>query len=73
VEKRTVDGREYTFMRFKSDTLTNSGYDVRPQNIVAATEWKRRTYVCMASARGDQYNDKKEQTLAYIAASFRVS
>ena len=73
VETREVDGRQYTYLRFPSTTLTNSGYDIRRQNLAAAIERKGKTYVLVASARGDQFNQQKEQQLAYVAASFRVN
>ena len=71
-ERRAIDGQEYLYLRFPSETLTNSGYNIKRKNFVSATVKRGTAYVLVASSRFDKYDDAKAQQLAYIAASFRV-
>ena len=72
VERREIDGLPYTYLAFPSDTLTNSGYNVRRKNLVAAVEKKGRVLMVVASARSDQFTADKAETLTYIVQSFRA-
>ncbi|KAG2500301.1 hypothetical protein HYH03_001879 [Edaphochlamys debaryana] len=74
VKSRTaeLDGREYTYLEFSSDTITRSGYNVRRRNFAAACVKKGTLFVINASARSDQYDTAKEEVLRHVVESFRV-
>lgn len=68
----TVDGQEYLYLQFPSETTTRSGYNIKRKNFVVAGVKKDRLYVLSASARSDQYNDQKREMLERIVQSFRL-
>jgi hypothetical protein len=72
VEEAIVDGRQYTYLQFPSETLTNSGYNIRRRNFAVAAVKGGTVYSLVASARSDQYNEDKAKQLIHIAQSFRV-
>ncbi|EFJ53101.1 hypothetical protein VOLCADRAFT_127349 [Volvox carteri f. nagariensis] len=74
VKSRTelVDGKEYTYLEFPSETVTRSGYQVRRRNFAAAVVKGGRLYTLNASARSDQFNKEKEALLRHVVESFRV-
>ena len=71
-----MDGVRYTYLRFTSETITRSGYQVRRKNLaVLACGNKRKEEVCYVlgtSARSDQYNEQKEKLFLSIIESFRL-
>lgn len=72
VERAIVDGCTYTYLYFPSDTITNSGYNIRRRNLAAATVKGGRVYAVIASARSDFYDDAKAALLQRAVQSFRV-
>eukprot|EP00775_Hariotina_reticulata_P004892 gene4892-5137_t len=67
-----VDGQEYLYMEFPSETTTRSGYNIKRKNFVAAAVKRDKLYMIAASARSDQYNDDKKQLLQHCIQSFRL-
>jgi hypothetical protein len=59
-------------LQFPSETLTNSGYNVRRRNFAVAAQRRGTVYVLVASARGDQYTPAKAEVLKAVVQSFRV-
>lgn len=64
--------QSYTYVRFPSETVTRSGYQIRRKNFAVAAAKGGRVYSLVASARSDQYNAQKEQILQHIQGSFRL-
>ncbi|EIE20677.1 hypothetical protein COCSUDRAFT_57245 [Coccomyxa subellipsoidea C-169] len=67
-----IDDMRYTYIRFPSETVTRSGYQIRRKNFAVAAAKGGRVYSLVASARSDQYNAQKEQILQHIQGSFRL-
>ena len=67
-----VDGQEYLYLEFPSETVTRSGYQVQRANLVAAAVRKGKLYVLAASARSDRYDAAKRALLLRVVESFRV-
>lgn len=72
VEEVHLDGRTYTYLQFPSETITNSGYNIKRRNFAVACAKNNRVYALVASARSDQYNPDKADMLTTIVQSFRV-
>jgi PsbP len=72
VEEVELDGKKYTYLQFPSETLTNSGYNIKRRNFAVAATRGDQLYTLCASARSDQYNEAKAEILATIVQSFRV-
>ncbi|KIY95452.1 hypothetical protein MNEG_12511 [Monoraphidium neglectum] len=72
VTSLTLDGQEYTYLEFPSETITRSGYQIRRQNFAVAAVKRGKLYTIAASARGDQYSEAKRQLLQHVVESFRV-
>jgi hypothetical protein len=64
--------QRYTYIRFPSETVTRSGYQIKRKNFAVAAIKKGRVYSLVASARSDQYNPAKEKLLQHIVQSFRL-
>jgi hypothetical protein len=64
--------QSYTYIRFPSETVTRSGYQIRRKNFAVAAAKGGVVYSLVASARSDQYNAEKEKVLQYIQGSFRL-
>ncbi|CAL8468118.1 g7657 [Coccomyxa elongata] len=71
-DARDIDGMRYTYIRFPSETVTRSGYQIRRKNFAVAAAKGGTVYSLVASARSDQYNKAKEELLQRVVASFRV-
>lgn len=71
-ETLTIDGVDYTYLAFTSQTTTRSGYDIRRKNFAVAAVRRGDVYCVSASARSDQYNKEKEALLVQIVQSFRL-
>lgn len=67
-----VAAQRYTYIRFPSETVTRSGYQIRRKNFAVAAAKGGIVYSLVASARSDQYNKAKEEVLQRVVASFRV-
>ncbi|KAL3137046.1 hypothetical protein ABBQ32_006631 [Trebouxia sp. C0010 RCD-2024] len=67
-----IAGQTYMYMRFPSETITRSGYQIKRKNLAVAATVKGTVYCCVASARSDQYDKLKETLLTHIIESFRV-
>lgn len=67
-----VGGQTYLYMRFPSETITRSGYQIKRKHYAVAATVKGTVYCCGASARSDQYDEAKEQLLSHVIESFRV-
>eukprot|EP00892_Ulva_mutabilis_P005084 jgi/Ulvmu1/2948/UM149_0031.1 len=72
VEEVELDGRRYTYLQFPSETITNSGYNIKRRNFAVASVKNNKVYALVASARSDQYNVDKATLLTTIVQSFRV-
>ncbi|KXZ52290.1 hypothetical protein GPECTOR_10g922 [Gonium pectorale] len=74
VKTRTeqVDGKEYLYLEFPSETVTRSGYQIRRKNFAVATVKRGLVYTLNASSRSDQFNKEKEALLRRVVESFRV-
>lgn len=72
LQKPGVAGQRYTYIRFPSETVTRSGYQIRRKNFAVAAAKGGTVYSLVASARSDQYNKAKEELLQRVVASFRV-
>ena len=72
VETAKIDGQEYTYLQFPSETVTSSGYDVKRRNFAVAAVRGNRVISVVASSRSDYYNAEKAELLVYIIQSFRV-
>ena len=62
----------YTYVRFPSETVTRSGYQIRRKNFAVAAARNGLMYSLVASSRSDQFNPDKEKVLQHIVQSFRV-
>lgn len=71
-ESENIGGQEYLYMRFPSETITRSGYQIKRKHLAVASTRNGIVYACGASARSDQYNKAKEELLSHIVESFRV-
>ncbi|DBB13650.1 TPA: hypothetical protein ACH3X3_000672 [Trebouxia sp. C0006] len=67
-----IGGQTYLYIRFPSETITRSGYQVKRKHYAVAAAIKGTVYCCGASARSDQYDKAKEQLLSHVVESFRV-
>ncbi|GIM10743.1 hypothetical protein Vretimale_14315, partial [Volvox reticuliferus] len=67
-----IDGKEYTYLEFPSETVTRSGYQIRRKNFAVATVKRGTVYMLNASSRSDQFNKDKEALLRHVVESFRV-
>ncbi|KAI8475652.1 MAG: hypothetical protein J3K34DRAFT_404001 [Monoraphidium minutum] len=72
VSSETVDGQDITYLEFVSETITRSGYQIRRRNFAAGAVKRGKLYIISASARSDQYNDAKRETLRRTVRSFRL-
>lgn len=72
VEEVQLDGRKYTYLQFPSETITNSGYNIKRRNFAVASVKNNTVYALVVSARSDQYNTEKADVLTNIVQSFRV-
>lgn len=72
VGKQMLEGTEYLYLQFPSETITRSGYQIRRRNYAVVTEKAGTVYSLNASARSDQWNKDKEQLLLHIVESFRI-
>ncbi|GBF89284.1 photosystem II oxygen evolving complex [Raphidocelis subcapitata] len=72
VAAETVDGQEYLYLEFPSETITRSGYQIRRRNFAAAALRRGKLFVIAASVRGDQYNEAKRELLEHTVRSFRL-
>ncbi|MEW5296967.1 MAG: hypothetical protein WDW36_000209 [Sanguina aurantia] len=74
IQEELIDGVKYVYLRFPSDTITRSGYNIRRKHIaVAALRVKNgMVYSLSASSRSDQYNKQKEEVLKHVVESFRI-
>lgn len=72
VEEVQLDGRKYIYLQFPSETITNSGYNIKRRNFAVAGVKNNMVYALVASARSDQYNADKANLLTTIVQSFRV-
>ncbi|PNW82254.1 hypothetical protein CHLRE_06g278144v5 [Chlamydomonas reinhardtii] len=68
----TVEGKEYTYITFPSETITRSGYNIRRKNFAVACVKRGMVYTLNASSRTDQFNKDKEELLQHVVESFRV-
>ncbi len=64
--------QRYTYVRFPSETVTRSGYQIRRKNFAVAAARRGLMYSLVASARSDQFNAEKEKVLQHIVQSFRL-
>lgn len=64
--------QRYTYVRFPSETITRSGYQIRRKNFAVAAAKDGRLYSLVASSRTDQFSPAKEKTLQRIIGSFRL-
>ena len=62
----------YTYVRFPSETVTRSGYQIRRKNFAVAAARNGFMYSLVASARSDHFDPAKERVLEHIVQSFRV-
>ncbi|GFR42267.1 hypothetical protein Agub_g3164 [Astrephomene gubernaculifera] len=67
-----VDGQEYTYLQFASETLTRSGYQVRRRNFAVVAVRRGTVYCLNASSRSDQFDADKEALLRHVIESFRA-
>ncbi|KAG2445160.1 hypothetical protein HYH02_008628 [Chlamydomonas schloesseri] len=67
-----VEGKEYTYVTFPSETITRSGYNIRRKNFAVACVKRGMVYTLNASSRTDQFNKDKEELLRHVVESFRV-
>ncbi|KAL0018424.1 hypothetical protein WJX77_002671 [Trebouxia sp. C0004] len=67
-----IGGQTYLYLRFPSETITRSGYQVKRKHYAVAAAVKGIVYCCGASARSDQYDKAKKQLLSHVVESFRV-
>jgi len=71
-EVREVDGFQYTFIAFTSETTTRSGYDVRRKHVAVAAEKRGQVYVLGCSVRSDKWDADKAALVQHVLDSFRV-
>lgn len=71
-ESEEINGQKYLYLRFPSETITRSGYQIKRKHYAVAAIMKGTVYCCAASARSDQYDKAKEHLLSRVVESFRI-